>query len=63
MKTWKSRIEALEKSAGSPEDLAVQLGVSYATIYRWKQGKTAPSPLAQQKIESMEKRVEKAAVK
>ena len=63
MKTWKSRIEALEKLAGSPEELAVQIGVSYATIYRWKQGKSTPSPLAQSKIASMEKRVGKVAVK
>lgn len=63
MKTWKGRIEALEKAVGSPEGLAVELGVSYATIYRWTQGKSIPSPLAQRKIETLEKRMEKAAVK
>jgi transcriptional regulator with XRE-family HTH domain len=35
------------------EKFAVKLGVTYATINRWENGHTKPSPLAMQKIEEM----------
>ena len=34
----------------SQEDLARELGVSFATVNRWENGKTKPSRLAQDKI-------------
>lgn len=44
----------------SQEDLAHQLGVSFSTINRWENGKTAPSKLACSRIEQFlaEKRKE-----
>jgi putative transcriptional regulator len=35
----------------SQEDLAHALGVSFATVNRWENGKTAPSRLAQRQFE------------
>jgi putative transcriptional regulator len=35
----------------SQEDLAHALGVSFATVNRWENGKTAPSKLAQRQFE------------
>lgn len=35
----------------SQEDLAHALGVSFATVNRWENGKTAPSKLARRQIE------------
>lgn len=34
----------------SQEDLARKIGVSFATVNRWENGKTKPSRLAQDKI-------------
>ena len=35
------------------EQLAVALGVTYSTINRWENGRSKPSPLAMEKIESL----------
>lgn len=35
----------------SQEELAHALGVSFATVNRWENGKTVPSKLAQQQFE------------
>ncbi|WP_218943551.1 helix-turn-helix domain-containing protein [Exilibacterium tricleocarpae] len=35
----------------SQEDLAKALGVSFATVNRWENGKTTPSRLAQKQFE------------
>lgn len=38
------RIREARKAAGlSAEDLAYRLGISVGTVYRWEQGKHAPS--------------------
>ena len=37
----------------SQEDLARTLGVSFATVNRWENGKTKPSRLAQEKIKQV----------
>ena len=37
----------------SQEDLARELGVSFATVNRWENGKTKPSRLAQDKIKQV----------
>ena len=37
----------------SQEDLARELGVSFATVNRWENGKTKPSRLAQEKIKQI----------
>jgi len=37
----------------SQEDLARELGVSFATINRWENGKTAPSRLAKAQLMSL----------
>ena len=37
----------------SQEDLARELGVSFATVNRWENGKTKPSRLAQDKIKQI----------
>jgi putative transcriptional regulator len=38
--------EARKKVNFSQEDMAHQLGVSFATVNRWESGKTKPSKLA-----------------
>lgn len=38
--------EARKKGNFSQEDMAHQLGVSFATVNRWESGKTKPSKLA-----------------
>ena len=39
--------------AWSQEDLARELGVSFATVNRWENGKTKPSRLAYDKIKQV----------
>jgi len=41
----------------SQEDLARQLGVSYATVNRWENGLSKPSKLAKAKLESFCKKM------
>jgi putative transcriptional regulator len=37
----------------SQEELAHELGVSFATVNRWENGKTIPSKLARRQIENL----------
>jgi len=49
-------VQQLRQRLGMSRDaLARELGVSYKTIYLWEKGKTKPSPMAQQKLEELEK--------
>ena len=54
MSTFENIAENLKKlcqqKGWSQEDLARELGVSFATVNRWENGKTKPSHLAQEKI-------------
>ena len=42
-----------QQQGWSQEDLARTLGVSFATVNRWENGKTKPSRLAQDKIKQV----------
>ena len=57
MSTFENIAEELKKlrqqKGWSQEDLARNLGVSFATVNRWENGKTKPSRLAQEKIEQV----------
>ena len=47
-------LKKLRRQKGwSQEDLARNLGVSFATVNRWENGKTKPSRLAQEKIKQV----------
>lgn len=48
----------------SQEELAQALGVSFATVNRWENGKTAPSKLAQRQFEQFcnDKRQQEALI-
>ena len=54
MSTFENIAEELKKlrqqQGWSQEDLARTLGVSFATVNRWENGKTQPSHLAFEKI-------------
>jgi len=41
----------------SRDALARKLGVTTKTIYLWEKGKTKPSPMAQQKLDELEKQL------
>ena len=46
-----AELKKLRQTRGwSQEDLARELGVSFATVNRWENGKTKPSRLAYEKI-------------
>ena len=57
MSTFENIAEELKKlrqqKGWSQEDLARELGVSFATVNRWENGKTKPSRLAQEKIKQV----------
>lgn len=54
-KDFASRIRNLRKQHGLTQtELANQLNVSYASVNRWENGKSSPTPLAWQKIERVE---------
>ena len=57
MSTFENTAEELKKlrrqQGWSQEDLARNLGVSFATVNRWENGKTKPSRLAQEKIKQV----------
>ena len=42
-----------QQQGWSQEDLARNLGVSFATVNHWENGKTKPSRLAQEKIKQV----------
>jgi len=49
-------IRQLRERLGLSRDaLARKLGVSVKTIYLWEKGKAKPSPMAQQRLEELEK--------
>ena len=60
MSTFENIAEGLKKlrqqQGWSQEDLARNLGVSFATVNRWENGKTKPSRLAVEKITAVAKR-------
>ena len=57
MSTFENIAEELktlrQQQGWSQEDLARNLGVSFATVNRWENGKTKPSRLAQEKIKQV----------
>ena len=57
MSTFENIAEELrqlrQQQGWSQEDLARKLGVSFATVNRWENGKTKPSRLAQEKIKQV----------
>ncbi len=58
-RTWDERVRALAKKSGSPEALAVAMGVSFYSIYNWMKGKNRPSPMAQALIAKLEENGQK----
>ena len=63
MSTFENIAEELrqlrQQQGWSQEDLARKLGVSFATVNRWENGKTKPSRLAVDKIQVVVKRKNK----
>ena len=63
MSTFENIAEELKKlrqqQGWSQEDLARNLGVSFATVNRWENDKTKPSRLAVEKIQVVVKRKNK----
>ena len=57
MSTFENIAEELKKlrqqQGWSQEDLARNLGVSFATVNRWENGKNKPSRLTQEKIKQV----------
>ena len=54
LKNVAEELKKLRQQQGwSQEDLARTLGVSFATVNRWENGKTKPSRLAQEKIKQV----------
>ena len=62
--TWENAMTASDNTATelkklrqlhgwSQEDLAREIGVSFATVNRWENGKTKPSRLAYEKIKQV----------
>ena len=47
----------------SQEDFARELGVSFATVNRWENGKTKPSRLAQDRIKQIAKKTHNERIK
>ncbi len=52
--------EVRSQLAISQEDLARELGVSFATVNRWENGQSRPSKLAKAQLDSFCKRMIKA---
>jgi DNA-binding transcriptional regulator YiaG len=51
-KPFSEQVKAVRKALNlSQEELAHALGVSFATVNRWENGKTNPSKLAQRQFE------------
>ena len=54
IKNIAEELKKLRQQQGwSQEDLARKIGVSFATVNRWENGKTKPSRLAQEKIKQV----------
>ncbi len=56
-RSWSERIKRLIQEKGSIEAVASELGVSFYSVLRWKQGAHKPSKLAQKQIVELEKEV------
>jgi len=54
--------EARKQLALSQEDLARELGVSYATVNRWENGQSKPSKLARTQLNAFCERMRKAGM-
>ena len=54
--------EVRKQLALSQEDLARELGVSYATVNRWENAQSKPSKLARAQLDSFCERMEKAGM-
>ena len=54
--------EVRRQLAISQEDLARELGVSYATVNRWENGQAKPSKLARAQLDAFCKRMKEAGV-
>ena len=51
---WTALIKELRARLGlTQEKFAARLGVSFPTINRWENGRSAPSPLALQRVEQI----------
>lgn len=54
LKTFSKQVKEVRKKLNlSQEDLAHALGVSFATVNRWENGKTAPSKLAKRQFDQL----------
>ena len=52
------RIKALRRSAGmTQEDMAHELGVTFATMNRWENGHSIPSRLAGKQLDAFAERI------
>lgn len=54
--------EVRQQLALSQEDLARELGVSYATVNRWENGQSKPSKLARAQLDAFCERMQKAGM-
>jgi DNA-binding transcriptional regulator YiaG len=54
--------EVRKQLALSQEDLARELGVSYATVNRWENGQSKPSKLARAQLDAFCERMQKAGM-
>ena len=54
--------EVRRQLAMSQEDLARELGVSYATVNRWENGQAKPSKLARVQLDTFCDRMQRAGV-
>lgn len=54
--------EVRKQLALSQEDLARELGVSYATVNRWENGQSKPSKLARAQLYAFCERMQKAGM-
>lgn len=53
-------IRRLRHNAGlTQERFARELGISFATVNRWENGRSAPSQLAQQRLRQFRKRTQR----
>jgi len=54
--------EVRQQLALSQEDLARELGVSYATVNRWENGQAKPSKLARAQLDAFCERMQEAGM-
>lgn len=56
-RSWSDRIKKLIQEKGSIEAVAAELGVTFYSVLRWRNGAHRPSKLAQKQIVELEKEV------